>query len=333
VTLEFERPFLLAAAVLFAAAVPVVSRLYRDPFALNTPLGPPGGIPFRPPMRVDFLIKILFAFETAGVFALIIAAAGPFLRASETVWLNRGADILFVIDISPSMAGLDMDGQSRFDAARQLVTDFAERQPACALGLAAVGSEASLLLPPTVDRELLFDRLNALRIGELGDGTALGLGLAIGALHIHRSAAPRRAVVLITDGENNAGAVNPETAAAALRTVGASLWVIGLGSGGEVPINYVDPRTGKRRTGVFDSRVDSENLEAIAREAGGTYIAASSLGSFSEAFRRLADGEIAVGHPAPLSRTRNFHGPLIIAALCLISAARLIRRYVLGAFL
>jgi Ca-activated chloride channel family protein len=279
------------------------------------------------------LLRVLFGLELCGIFLLFAAAAGPRFSSTQLVWLNRGADILFVIDISPSMAGLDMDGQSRFDTARQLVADFAERQPACALGLAAVGSEASLLLPPTVDREIFSERLNTLRIGELGDGTALGLGLGIGALHIHRSTAPRRVVVLITDGENNTGAVHPETAAAALRMAGASLWVIGLGSGGEVPIDYVDPRTGKRRTGVLDSRFDSESLEAIAREGGGTYIAAPSLSSFSEAFYRMAEGEIAVGHPAPLTRTRNFHGPLIITALCLLLAARLVRRYVLGEFL
>ncbi|MDR3144856.1 MAG: VWA domain-containing protein [Treponema sp.] len=329
----FERPLFLILGCVSIPLILLLSRYYKNVLTLDIPLGPPGGTAFRAPGSTVFLLRILFGLELCGVFLLFAAAAGPRLSSTRMVWLNRGADILFVIDISPSMAGLDMDGQSRFDAARRLVTDFVERQPACAPGLAAVGSEASLLLPPTVDREIFFDRLNALRIGELGDGTALGLGLAIGALHIRRSTAPRRAVVLITDGENNTGAVHPETAAAALRTLGASLWIIGLGSGGEVPIDYVDPRTGKRRTGVFDSRFDSVSLEAVAREGGGTYIAAPSLGSLSEAFHRMAGGEISVGHPAPLTRTRNVHGPLIIAALCLLSAARLVRRYVLGAFL
>jgi Ca-activated chloride channel family protein len=140
-------------------------------------------------------------------------------------------------------------------------------------------------------------------------------------------------VVLITDGENNAGAVHPETAAAALRTVGASLWVIGLGTDGEVPIDYVDPHTGRRRTGVIDSRFDYQSLEAIAREAGGTYIAAPSFNAFSEAFGRMAGGEIAVGQVGTLIRIRYFHRPLIIAALCVLLIARFVRRYVLGAFL
>ena len=296
-TLGFERPFLIAAAFLFAAAIPVVSRLYRDPFALNTPLGPPGGIPFRAPMRVDFLIKILFVFETAGVFSLFIAAAGPFLRSSETVWLNRGADILFVIDISPSMAGIDMNGHSRFDEAKNLVFDFARNRPSDAIGLAAVGDDAALLVPPTVDRDALRSRLESLRIGELGDGTALGMGLAMAALHIRRSGASRKAVVLITDGENNAGAVHPETAAEILNSAGVALWVIGVGSAGMIPLEYTDPLTGIHRSGFFDSRFNSESLIAVAKRGGGVYIAAPSASAFSAAFSRLNEEEVTSGGP------------------------------------
>jgi Ca-activated chloride channel family protein len=333
VTLGFERPFLIAAAFLFAAAVPVVSRLYRDPFALNTPLGPPGGIPFRAPMRVDFLIKILFALETAGVFILLIAAAGPFMRTSETVWLNRGADILFVIDISPSMAGIDMNGRSRFDEARNLVSVFARNRPSDAIGLVAVGDDAALLVPPTVDRDALSLRLESLRIGELGDGTALGMGLAMAALHIRRSGASRRAVVLITDGENNAGAVHPETAAGILGSAGISLWVIGVGSAGVIPIEYTDPITRIHRTGFLDSRFDPESLIAIAKKGGGVYIAAPSAAAFSAAFTRLNEGEMAIRRSGTLSRTSAVHGPLIAAALVFLCAARFVRRHILGAFL
>jgi Ca-activated chloride channel family protein len=158
---------------------------------------------------VEFLVKIIRFLDLTGVFALFIAAAGPIFISTELVWLNRGADMLFVVDVSPSMAGIDMNGRSRFDVARDLVREFAEARPSDAIGLVAVGNDASLLVPPTVDRGALFSRLDSLRLGELGDGTALGMGLGIAALHIRNSAAPRRAVALITDGENNAGAIHP----------------------------------------------------------------------------------------------------------------------------
>jgi Ca-activated chloride channel family protein len=282
---------------------------------------------------VEFLVKIIRFLDLAGVFALFIAAAGPSFISTEIVWLNRGADILFVVDVSPSMAGIDMNGRSRFDAARDLVRDFAEGRPSDAIGLVAVGNDASLMVPPTVDRSALFSRLDSLRIGELGDGTALGMGLGIAALHIRKSTAPRRAVALITDGENNAGAIHPETAAAALQNAGASLWVIGVGSGGEVPIDYVDPITRIHRTGTFDSRFNTESLRSIAQSGGGQYIAAPSAEAFSHAFSRIDEGELIIRRSGTINRSRSFQPPLIAAALALICAARLLRRYILGAFL
>jgi Ca-activated chloride channel family protein len=243
------------------------------------------------------------------------------------------------------MAGQDMNGRSRFDTARDLVRDFASERPSDAIGLVAVGNDASLLVPPTVDRDALFSRLDGLRIGELGDGTALGMGLGIAALHIRNSTAPRRAVALITDGENNAGAIHPETAAAALQNAQTStgdpasyggpvsLWVIGVGGGGEVPIDYVDPVTRIRRTGTFDSRFNAESLRAIAQSGGGQYIAAPSAEAFSRAFSRIDEGELIIRRSGTINRTRSFQVPLIAAALVLICAARFLRRYILGAFL
>ncbi|GHV81504.1 hypothetical protein AGMMS49991_00620 [Spirochaetia bacterium] len=332
-SIGFERPLLILAGVLVLGGVALVSRFLRDLLTVDVPLGPPGGSAFKPPLKVDALIRFLSVMEMVGVFLLFAAAAGPRLVSRELVWLDRGADIFFVVDISPSMAGLDMDGQSRFDAARTLVGDFAANRPSDAIGLAAVGNEASLLLPPTIDRDLLFDRLDSLRIGELGEGTALGLGLAIAALHVRNSAAPRRAVVLITDGENNAGAVHPETAAAAIKTAGASLWVIGVGSAGTVAIDYVDPVLKVRRTGSFDSRVDPEGLRAIARKGGGTYIAAPSGTAFAAAFERLDESEMVIRRSGSVTRSRDFHNPVIFAALLCILLSRLIRRWRLGAFL
>jgi Ca-activated chloride channel family protein len=332
-SIGFERPFLLFAGAVIVFLCFIVSRMLKGAFALAIPLGPPGGSPFKPPFNVEFLVKTIRVLDLAGVFALFIAAAGPVFISTELVWLNRGADMLFVVDISPSMAGIDMNGKSRFDAARDLVRNFAAERPSDAIGLVAVGNEASLMVPPTVDRNALYSRLDALKIGELGDGTALGLGLGIAALHIRNSAAPRRAVALITDGENNAGAIHPETAAAALQKTGAALWVVGVGGGGDVPIDYTDPVTRIRRTGSFDSRFNADSLRSIARSGGGQYIGAPSAEAFSNAFSRIDQEEMIIRRSGSINRTRSFQVPLVAVALALICAARFMRRYILGAFL
>ncbi|MDR2798740.1 MAG: VWA domain-containing protein [Treponema sp.] len=332
-TIGFEHPFLILGGVLALIASCCLSRFFRDRYTLRIPLGPPGGIPFEPPQKLRWFIRLLRGMELTGIFLLFIAAAGPLFIFTETLWLSRGADIIFVVDVSPSMAARDMENQNRFDTARDLVRTFAMNRPADALGLVAVGDDAALLLPPTVDRVSLFSRLETLHIGELGDGTALGMGLAIAALHLKDSSAPRRSVVLITDGENNAGALHPETAAALLPELGVSLWVIGVGNGGEVPIDYVDPLTKMRRSGTFDSRFDPETLKAIARKGEGSYIPAPSAEAFAHAFSRIHEGEMTIGRSGTTLRTKGFQEICIIAALVLLGLHGLIRRYGGRAFL
>jgi Ca-activated chloride channel family protein len=332
-TLGFERPVYLAAAFIIIPLVFFASRYFKSLLTLEIPLGPPGGIPFKSPVNPDLLIRLLRAAELAGVLLLFIAAAGPRFIHTGIVWFSRGADILFVVDISPSMAGMDMNGRSRFDAARELVRDFALRRPPDAIGLAAVGEEAALLLPLTTDRDSLFARLDTLAVGELGDGTALGLGLATAALHMRRPGAPRRAVVLITDGENNAGSVHPETAAAMLAKMDISLWVIGVGGRGEIPINYVDPITRVRRTGTFESRFNPETLEKIALSGEGTWIYAPHAEAFASAFSRLDQGEMTIRRSGFSGQVKPVHGIFIFGGLFLILGVRLIRRLVLKALL
>jgi Ca-activated chloride channel family protein len=332
-SLGFERPLFLAAALILLPLSALIAKAGRNLFTLSLPLGPPGALPFRPPRNLESLLRFLGLLEYGGLFLLFAAAAGPEIRITETLWLDRGLDVVFVIDTSPSMAGIDMEGMSRFNAARSLMRDFAGDRPPDAIGLVALGNDAALLLPPTTDRGALYARLESLRIGELGDGTALGMGLAVAAFHLERSIAPRRVVVLLTDGENNAGAIHPETAAALLPGRDISLWVIGLGSTGEVPIDYVDPHSRVRRTGTFESRFDSESLKALARAGGGVYISAPSGAALTEAFSQIKAEEISLGRSGLFTRRRPCHIPFILTALGVLSAIRLIKKYFLGAWI
>jgi Ca-activated chloride channel family protein len=331
-TFGFERPLLLAAGLIVLPLSALIAKTLRNPFTLALPLGPPGGRSFKPPFNAGLLMRVLRFLEYGGVFLLFAGAAGPELRIAETKWLDRGADIMFVLDTSPSMAGRDMEGLSRFTAARNLLRDFAESRPPDAIGLVALGDDAALILPPTADRGALFSRLESLNIAELGDGTALGMGLAVAAFHLEKSAAPRRAVVLVTDGENNAGAIHPETAAALLPRRGISLWVIGMGSSGEIPLDYVDPATRMRRTGTFESQFDPESLKALSAAGGGTYIPAPSAETLAAAFSRISEGEMVLSRSGLFTRRKPCHIPILLTALGILVSVRLIRRYVLGAW-
>ena len=329
---SFDSPFLAVLALIIIPLAALVFSRLKNPFVAAIPLGAPGGVPFKS-SQISGLVKFLKAAELTGILLLFLSAAGPSIKTSETVWLNRGADIIFIMDVSPSMAAIDMDGKNRFSTGKNLLAEFAVRRPSDNIGLVAVGEDAVLLLPPTSDREALELRLEQLRIGELGDGTALGMGLAVAAFHLEKSNAKRKVAALITDGENNAGAIHPETAAGMLREMGVSFWVIAAGSAGEVPIDYTDPYTRIRRTGIFDSRYDVESLRRLSAAGGGTFIAAPSAEAFAAAFSQVDDSEIIVQRARVINRLRSCSLQFLIPAVFLLAAVKFIRRNLLGAIL
>jgi Ca-activated chloride channel family protein len=328
----FDNPLLAVSAIIFIPLFVFILSRIKNPFVAVIPLGAPGGIPFKSLQLTNF-VKLLKFFEWTGVFLLFISAAGPSIIKNETVFLNRGADIIFILDVSPSMAALDMNGKNRFTAARTLITGFADSRPSDNIGLVAVGEDAALLLPPSADRQMFNLRLEQLKIGEFGDGTALGKGIAVAAYHLEKSNAKHRAAVIITDGENNAGAVHPETAAAILLEMGVSFWVIAVGSAGEIPLDYTDPYTKIRRTGIFDSRYDSESLRRLSISGGGTFIAAPSLEAFTNAFSHLDNMEITIQKTRIISSRRSISFQILILAVILLAGIKFIRRYFLGAII
>ena len=329
---SFDNPVLAVSAFfIIPLAVFILSRL-RNPFVAAIPLCAPGGVPFKT-SQVGGFINLLRIFEVTGIFLLFLSAAGPSIKTTETVLLNRGADIIFILDVSPSMAALDMDGRNRFNAGVSMITEFAHRRLSDSIGLAAVGEDAVILLPPTSDRQALDLRLEQLRIGELGDGTALGMGLSVATYYLDKSEAKRKIAVLITDGENNAGAIHPETAAGFLRDAGISFYVIAVGSAGEVPIDYTDPFTRIRRSGIFDSRYDIESLRRLSVTGGGTFISAPSADSLAAAFAQLDENEITIQRTRIVSRLSSVAFQFLIAAVVLIVSVKFIRRHILGAML
>ena len=331
-SISFDNPFLIIAAFIIVPLAIIIFSRMKDPFVLSIPLGAPGGVPFKA-SQVNIFEKLLKLMELTGIFLLFFSAAGPSIKISETVWMNRGADIIFILDVSPSMAALDMDGKNRYTAGRMLIEDFALRRPSDGIGLVAVGEDAALLLPPTTDRDALKFRLQQLQIGELGDATALGMGLAIASYHLERSNANRKVAVIITDGENNAGAIHPETAAGLLRDIGASFWVIAVGSTGEVPIDYTDPYTRIRKTGLFDSRYDLESLRQLSIAGGGTLLIASNADAFATAFSQLDSNEITVQRSRITNRRLSIFYHFFIPAILLLVSVKFIRRSLLGAII
>jgi len=332
VNFGFDNIFLFIIAFLIIPFAAIVFSRMKNPFVAAIPLGAPGGTPFKT-SHVNGIVKLLKFLEITGLFLLFFSAAGPSMKTAEIVWLNRGADIIFILDVSPSMAAIDMDGKNRYNAGKKLILEFANKRPTDSIGLVAFGEDAALLLPPTSDRKALELRLEQLRIGEMGDNTALGMGIAVAAYHLDKSAAKRKIAVLITDGENNAGSIHPETAADLLRELGISFWVIAVGSMGETPIDYVDPYTNIRRVGVFDSRYDAENLRRLCAAGGGTFITAINADAFAAAFSQLDDAEITVQRSRVINRMTSVSFQFLLVSVILLAVVKITRRFLLGAII
>lgn len=258
-----------------------------------------------------------------GFVFLVLAASGPGLLRQSLGFLERGDEILFVLDVSPSMAAEDFK-PTRLGAASSLIERFLSTRRNEAVGLVAFGGEAALLCPPTLDYRSVEARLESLKPGMFGEGTALGAGIAVAASHGSGGAAKARHIVVLTDGENNAGSLAPQTAAGLARDAGFDLTVVGVGRRGPVPLTYVDPATGGRRSGTYQSAFDPAGLEAIARKGGGAYFDAADRGALETAFAAISEGSTSLTRTRSLSSVQPLGPALGLLALLALGAARLL---------
>lgn len=282
--LIISRPELLLILLLLIPAVYFrhfwKGRGGRIPFPLSPVTKKPGEL-HGGERVISILSSLLFWFALA---AAIAAASGPKRISREEVFLNRGADILFVIDESPSMAAQDLQPGNRFTAAIELIRGFVEGRKNNHIGLVTFGKEAVLQMPPTKNYKVLLDRLGELQPGGLGDETAIGLGLGVACAHLQYSDAPRRIIILLTDGENNAGDITPLQAARIAAAVDTVVYTCGIGGEGETTVDYRDPETGERIVGSFSSNYDENLLREIANVTGGLFFPAPTEETLSEMF-------------------------------------------------
>lgn len=272
---------------------------------------------------ISFVSRV---FVVCGIICAIFAYAEPVVHHQEKVYASRGADILFVLDTSPSMAAKDIAGITRLDASKQAIHTLAKDNGGDALGLVEVAREAAIVVPPTLDHNTFFERLDALLVGEMGDGTAIGNGLSCAVYHLSKSTAPRKCIVLITDGENNSGSIHPYTAAHLARDKGISVYILGLGTKGTVPLEYADPVTGKVYSGYLKSEYDSTSLSKLALEADGRFFTIDSMATLAQAITSIGKREAVIQSYHIKSHDEHYYGQLLLAAAFFFSLAWVLRR-------
>ena len=327
---SFEQPLLLGALLLLPAAIYLVHFRPGRGGVLRVPLERWAGAPIARRAGSQALAAAARAPFWLTVALVIAAAAGPARLHRDEVFLSAGLDLMIVLDESPSMAARDLGGDTRLDAAVEVINGFVAGRGNDAIGLVGFSDRAVLRVPKTLDRAALRAALDATAAMSLGDATAIGMGIAVALLHLQDSTAPGRVIVLLTDGDNNAGELTPEAAAALAAARGVRVYTVGMGGTGEAVIEITDPHTGRTRRGRFRSRFDAALLEQVAGITGGRSFSAAEPEALAAVFREI-DALERVERTTGMQVSRQpRQRALLLAALCVLLADVVLRRVVLA---
>ena len=280
------------------------------------------------PVRKVFSI-LCHASALLGFICAVTAWASPIVHKQTKVYASRGTDILFVLDISPSMAAQDTPGITRLEIAKSAIENMLKTNSGECVGIVEMAKEAALVVPPTMKKEAFFEKLKTIVPGELGDGTAIGTGISCAIFHLESSAAPKKCIVLLTDGENKSGAIHPYTAARLAKEKNISLYVLGLGTKGSVPLEYVDPKTGRTYSGFLDSNYNSQPLSKIASEAGGKYFEAANISALTQAIDVIIKNESVVQSYQIHNTDKKYYTQFLVATIALMVLSIVIRNGIL----
>ena len=223
------------------------------------------------------LYPVLHIFRLLAVMALIVALARPRTADISTrTKTTRGIDIVMAIDISSSMLSRDLR-PNRLSALKKVAAEFVEDRINDRIGLVVYAGEAYTKTPITSDKAVVGNALTVLNYegGVINDGTAIGMGLATAVNRLKDSKALSKVIILLTDGVNNAGFVDPTTAAGLAASYGIKTYTIGLGSNGNAMAPVAINRDGTFRYGLTRVEIDEELLRSVAEQTGGIYFRAT----------------------------------------------------------
>ncbi|MDE0015450.1 MAG: VWA domain-containing protein [Candidatus Poribacteria bacterium] len=282
-------------------------------------------------MRQTFSVKALPMLKVLRFIVLallIVTLARPQLSQSREHKLAKGIDILLVLDISESMRAEDFEGANRIQTAKLVINDFLAHRENDRIGLVVFAGESFTLCPLTLDYPVLVELLSDVKLGQLEDGTAIGDALATATHRLRVSQSKTKIVILLTDGENNAGSITPETAASLAKSFGIKVYTIGMGKEGGARIPYADTTFGKRYREVL-TYLDENTLKLIASTTGGSYFRAIDGQSLKRIYTEIDRFEKTKFEVANAIVRKELVGYLLIPTMLLLGIEILLSNTVL----
>ena len=274
------------------------------------------GVPARASWRV-WMRRALPLVRGGALALLIVALARPQQHDVVRVDTTEGIDLVLALDASTSMRAADFP-PNRFEAARTVAADFVEGRPNDRIGLVVFAGRAFTQAPLTTDSAFLTDAIEALRLGRFERGTAIGAALATSINRLRGSEAPSRVVVLLTDGQNNRGSIDPLTAAEIARVLGIRVYTIGVGA------FEADPFA-PEADAESDNEVDESTLMAMAEQTGGQYFRASDTDALRTIYNEIAEMEQGEIETTTYTNVSERYTGFALGALLLVLLHTLLR--------
>jgi Ca-activated chloride channel family protein len=270
----------------------------------------------------NLLRPLPFILRVLAFCCLIIALARPQTRNDEQLVTGEGIDIVLCLDISGSMLAQDFT-PNRMEAAKNVAGEFIDHRPTDRIGLVIFSGESFTMCPLTTDRTVLKTQLYNVQSGLLEDGTAIGSGLATGVDRLRNSPSKSKVIILLTDGENNGGLIDPNTAKEIAKSIGVRVYTVGMGTEGFAPVPVQTPG------GVVMQRekvnIDEKLLTQIAKETGAQYYRAKDNESLKNIYSEIDRLERSRIEVTALRRYTEQFFPFALAAALLLMLELLLR--------
>ena len=238
----------------------------------------------------SFLSKlkpILHLLRMLAIASLIIALARPRNKEVTTkTKANKGIDIVMAIDVSASMLARDLK-PNRLEALKKVASNFIDKRPNDRIGIVVYAGESFTQTPITSDKRVIKNTIRSLKWGQLDGGTAIGMGLGSGVNRLKDSKAKSKVIILLTDGVNNSGSIDPKTATELAKSLNIKVYTIGLGTNGTAETPVARDFNGKLIYDRVPVEIDENLLKYIAKETEGKYFRATSNSKLNKIYNEI----------------------------------------------
>ena len=284
------------------------------------------GVLAKGPRTGERITRAMFVLRNAALAALVLALARPRSTARVENVTSEGINIALAVDLSSSMLAEDFRPRNRLVVAKERLKEFIAARESDRIALVAFAGEALTQVPLTTDYPILMQAVDNLQAGQLEDGTAIGLGIATAANRLRDAPGRSRVMIVMTDGVNNRGSIDPRTAARAASVYGIRIYTIGVGTVGLAPVPVGRGPAGLRYE-LQPVRIDESLLSEVARMTGGRYFRARDAAALRNIYEQIDLLErTTVQSRSYVRYSELFRMPLGLGLLALVGELALLAR-------